>query len=604
MASAIHRTGLSAWNALRDTGGLDLDDRDDDLVGKLRERLDPTAPDLESALAGATVEELLSALFASIQPFVSMFRDILAFFEKAGARQGQSQWRVSVGDEFLDFRHFEEFLEHWNTIDADLEVPALDRRHAFILNDVRAEIGGYSYLIDGMDYGKPATTGLPDVDDWLAEYDAGRYAPFPSSLMPQHFPAGLSDAATVILAAVTILRRQNLTRQQVLAEHRARRYKAVDEDALHPWTIAQSETDFWLRSHVGYLANIRQLPDDEVQKLAAKAVEKFAPFPRRRVPGRIEVKDLERLLSLPVWKQRYETYGVWIATRIVASLDDHDVVVHSDNGELKFAFGEARIADIETANPRLSLFAERRVALADPVGKSRTGSAQPDFGIWTQGGRFSECVLVVEVKHYKKRSRRNFREALIDYSRAHPQATVVLVNYGPVGEEFSDLPGLIGKRCQMIGPLTPETYQTLADFRELVRTVVGSPVRKPRSDSSAVIDQIIALDVSRSMQSILASEMLRDFLRKSPGDNARIAMIDQEVRTVVLSCELDRWFAENDLGSSTSLAAPIEELLSQYEQVIVVTDESGLQSLSALHHTRMASPLSEAGDAIFVRVTR
>jgi hypothetical protein len=604
LASAIHRTSLSAWKALRDAGGLDMDDRDEDLVGKLKERLDATAPDLESALAGATVEELLSALFASIQPFVSMFRDILAFFEKAGARQGQSQWRVSVGDEFLDFRHFEEFLEHWYTIDADLEVPALDRRHAFILNDVRAEIGGYSYLIDGMDYGKPATTGLPDVDDWLAEYDAGRYAPFPSSLMPQNFPAGLSDAATVILAAVTILRRQNLTRQEVLEEHRARNYKAVDEDALHPWTIAQSETDFWLRSHVGYLAKIRQLPENEVQKLAAKAVEKFAPFPRRRVPGRIEVKDLERLLSLPVWKQRYETYGVWIATRIVASLDDHDVVVHSDNGELKFAFGEARIADIETANPRLSLFAERRVALADPVGKSRTGSAQPDFGIWTQGGRFSECVLVLEVKHYKKRSRRNFREALIDYSRAHPRATVVLVNYGPVGKEFNDLPDLIGKRCRMIGPLTPESYQTLADFRDLVRTVVGSPVRRPQLNGLVFADQIIALDVSGSMESILASDVLRDFLARTGSDDTRIAIVDQDVRAIVAGRELERWLAENELGRSTSLAAPIAELLSQYEQVIVVTDEDGMRSLSALRHTRMASPLSEAGDAIFLRVTR
>jgi hypothetical protein len=112
-----------------------------------------------------------------------------------------------------------------------------------------------------------------------------------------------------------------------------------------------------------------------------------------------------------VWKQRFETYGIWIATQIVGSLDDHDAVLHSDSGELKFAFNETRIADIETANPRLSHFSERRVALVDPVGKSRTESAQPDFSIWTEGGGSSEYVLVVEVKHYKKCSRRNFREA-------------------------------------------------------------------------------------------------------------------------------------------------------------------------------------------------
>ena len=597
MADAIHRDSFSAWNALRLTGGVDVDDRDNDLIEKLKERLDPSAPDLERALAGATIEDFLSALFSSIQPFVSMFKDILTFFERAGARQGQRQWRVSVGDEFLDLRHFEEFLEHWNTIDVDFEVPALDQRHAFILNDIRVEVGGYGYLVDGMERGKPSTTGLSDVDDWLAEYDSGRYGPFPSSIMPQNFPVGLSDAAHVVLAAVTILRQHSLTREEMLREHRARHFKSVDDDALHPWTIAQSETDFWLRSHVGYLANIRRRPQEEVHELAATAVAKFAPFPRRRVPGKIAFKDMERLLSLPVWKQRYETYGVWIATRIVDSLDDHKVVVNSDNGELKFGFGEARIADVETVNPKLSLFAERRVALANPLGKSRTEGAQPDFGIWTCGTHFPECLLVVEVKHYKKRSRRNFRDALVDYSKAHPRARVALVNYGPVGEDFGDMPVMIRERCQMIGPLTPESYQALANFRELVRAVVGNPIEVAQSNGSAAAGHIVALDVSASMKSILGSEALRKILAQTLGMDA-LALIDQDVRAIVSGRELEQWLR------STSLAAPIEELLSQYEQIVVVTDDSGLKSLIGLSHVRLESPLSEARDAIFVRVTR
>ncbi|CTQ62801.1 hypothetical protein [Roseibium album] len=604
MASEIHRDSLSAWNALRQIGGLDIDDRDVDLVRMLKQRLDATAPDLESALTCSTIDQFLAALFESIQPFVYMFRDILTFFEAAAARQGQSQWRVSVSNEFVEFRHFEEFLEHWNTIDADFVVPALDHRHAFILNDVRAEIGGYDYLVDGMDYGKPAATGLQDVDDWLGEYDEGHYEPFPCSLMPQNFPEGLSELAAVMQAAVSILRRQGFTRQEMLERHRARHYKAVNEDALHPWTIAQSETDFWLRSHIGYLANIRQRPDVEVQALATKAKEKLAQFPLRRLPGKIDVKDIERLLSLPVWTHHYETYGVWIATRIIDTLNDHDVVINSNNGELRFAFGEARIADIETANPRLSLFAERRVALANPVGKSRKEGAQPDFSIWTQDARYPECVLVVEVKHYKKRSRRNFRDALIDYSRAHPQAKVILVNYGPVGEEFSDLSDSIRKQYQMIGPLTPESYQTLSDFRKLVRSIVGDPVKRILIDGLAVPDQIIVLDISKSMQSLLSSEVLRDFLAISLDAGSKIALIDQKVRVIMLAHQLNRWLVENDLGNSTSLAEPVSELLTQYEQIILITDEGGMRSLNALDFERLLDPLSELGEAIFLRVKR
>lgn len=603
LTTPVHRSALSAWEALRIEGRLDMDDRDEDLIGKLKDALDPRAPNLASALAGATTDEFLSALFGTIQPFVAMFQDILAFFEKAGAREGKSQWRISVGDQFLDLRQFEEFLEHWNAIDADLEVPALDRRHAFILNDARAEIGGYDYLVDGMDYGKEANTGIDDVDDWLADYDAGRYAPFPASLMPSNFPAGLSDAAALILAAVTILRRRGLSRQEVLEEHRARGYKSVDDDALHPWTIAQSETDYWLRSHVGYLTNILRRPSADIETLAAMTAAKLAPFPRRRVPGKIEIKEIERLLSLPIWRQRYETYGVWIATQIAGSLDGHELVIHASNGELKFAFGTARIADVVTTRPMRSLFAERRVALVDPVGKSRTASVQPDFSIWSGEDPFSECVLVVEVKHYKRRARRNFEEALLDYARAHPRAKVVLVNYGPVGDAFGTLPREIAERCVMIGPLTPETYATLADFRKLISGLVGPPVPAANDTGKAGANQIIALDVSGSMRTYLTSAEFANMLAQARISNATFAMIDHGVRAILLAQDVGQWLADNELGSTTSLAYPVGELLGKHPAIIVITDDDGMASLSSLRCERFDSPLARNGEAIFAQVT-
>ncbi|TYC78784.1 hypothetical protein [Novosphingobium sp. BW1] len=603
MTAPIYRNATSAWNALQNSGCLDLDERDDDLVGKLRDRLDGQAPDLDHALSNATTDELMSALFSVIQPFVGMFQDILAFFEKAGAHNGQSQWRISVGEEFLDLRHFEEFLEHWSAIDADLEVPALDRSHAFFLNDARAAIGGWDYLVEGMEYGKIADTGIRDVDDWLAAYDAGQYALFPPSLMPSKFPPGLADAAAILLAAVTILRQRGLSREEMLAEHRARGYRSVDDDALHPWTIAQSETDYWLRSHVGYLANILQRPASDIEELAALTSEKLAPFPRRRVPGRIEIKEIERLLSLPVWRQRYETYGVWIAALIAGSLEDHELNIHADAGQLRFSFNEAKIVDVVSTRPMRSVFAERRVELANPVGKSRTGNVQPDFSIWAGEEPFSDCVLVVEVKHYKKRSRRNFEEALIDYARAHPRAKVALVNYGPVGKEFDKLPDRIGDRAKMLGPLTPETYQTLEAFRELIKDVVGPPV--PRlDDSGGGIDPIVALDVSGSMRAVLTSEEFFAFLGRSSISGAMFVLIDQDVRAKLSGNKIERWLAENELGNATSLAEPMATLLAQYSAITLITDESGLQSLSSLRSEILKSPLSDIGVALVARVTR
>jgi hypothetical protein len=422
LTNDIHRDSLSAWNALRHIGGLETDNRDEDLVGIIQRKLDATAPDLEAALISASIEQLLSALFFSIHPFVSMFRDILSFFESSNAVEGQSQLRLSVEEEFLELRHFEEFLESWSELDILFDVPALDCSNAFILNTLREDFGGNEFLSSALERDKPASTGFPDVDEWLREYDFGRYAPFPSSLKAEHFPEGLSDAVSLAMAVLSVVRQRGLTRSQMIAELHWPDYMPFLDEVLHPLAIARNETDYWLRSHVGFLANIRKLPEEERQSFASMVSERYSQFPRLEIPGKIETKDLERLLSLPVWKQRYETYGVWIATQIIDALEDHDVVVNTENGELKFKFAETRIADIKTSMPEASLYTEKRVPLANPVGKSRKKAVQPDFSIWKKGAESEVCVLVVEVKHYKKRSRRNFRDVLIDYSRAHPQA--------------------------------------------------------------------------------------------------------------------------------------------------------------------------------------
>lgn len=603
MDNTIHRDSLAAWRALRDAGALDLDDRDEDLSGKLKEQLDPSAPNLEHALAGATTDQFLSALFVTIQPFVAMYKDILAFFQRAGARQGQSQWRISVGEEFLELRHFEEFLQHWNSIEVEFDVPALHLRAAFFLKDVRVEATDEHYHLKGPYRGRDTRTGVPDVDAWLDQYVLGQYAPLPASLLPEKLPPGLSDAATVILAALTLLRRQGLTREQVIQAHTGRGSKAVDDDAFHLWSIAQSETDSWLFWQVVFLTDILQRPAPKLRELATQVADWFAPFPRRRIPGTMDVRDLERLLSLPAWKHRYETYGVWIATQILGALKDHDIRVHSDEGQLKFAFREAKIADVTTAKPKLSLIAERRVALIDPLGKSRKEGAQPDFGLWVDGREPPECALVVEVKHYKRRSRRNFKDALTDYARAHPRADVVLVNYGPVGADIEELSSRFGDRCTMLGPLTPEHPRALAEFHKLVRAAVGDPVRPLPVDASHA-GQLIALDVSASMESILASSELRDFLANAAGATTRIAMIDEDIRALVAGSQIKQWLEDNPLGGATSLVPPLVRLLSEHDRIMLVTDESGLASLDSLGYTRLENPLEEASDAQFVQLTR
>lgn len=579
-----YRDSLSAWRALSSIAGLELAGRDEDLVAQLKQRIDPDAESLELALTKTPVAQFVAALLATIQPFAAMFRDVLDFFKKAGARYGQTEWRLSIEDEVAELKHFEEYVEQWNSIEFDIDVPALDRAHAFAVNDVRVEPGDYDYLRSGdpQDDG-PIVVGIPDVDEWFAAYHAGRYLPLPRSLAPETQVPGLDDAARVIMAALHVIGQSGLTQAEMLEEHRARSFHSDASDAFHPWTIAQSETDFWLRSDVQYLANLRAEPYEKQLAFGAELQRTYAAFGRRRFSSTVDVRFLERILSLPAWKKRYEFYGVWVATQIVDAIEDHQVIINHDNGVLRFAFSETRLADITSSRPLLSLYSERRSPLSAPVGKTRKKTAQPDFSMWTRDSKDAACLLVVEVKHYKKESTANFGAALVDYAKAHPKAKIVLVNYGPATGDYAGLWGADKERCTVLGNFNPDIPAKPSTFRELVRSIVGEPVSHASPGTALGTSKAIAIDVSASMSSILASNWFWGLVGVPEYEGLEFFLVDREVRGKVEQKHLQDWICRERLGPSTSLLAPIVELLETYETVPLVTDEDGFTSLASLH---------------------
>src|SRR5947199_10791827 len=86
-------TPASIWRALTKRGGLDLDyhnDMDEDVVRSLLLALGVSpAIKLTEALRDPdlTVEEFMRALLEALNPFSAMLTDLLAMFERAGARR-------------------------------------------------------------------------------------------------------------------------------------------------------------------------------------------------------------------------------------------------------------------------------------------------------------------------------------------------------------------------------------------------------------------------------------------------------------------------------------------------------------------------------------
>ena len=605
MSETIYRDSVSAWGALCEIGGLEPNGRDADLVDDLIKYLQPGENDLERVLSETPTDAFLQALFHVIQPFSKMYEQVLKFFQEAATREGQSQWKVVIDEDVFGFEFFQEFLDNWKKLYRDFDLPQLDQSSAFILNSVRIEDGDYGYLREAEKEDRSVVTGLSDVDDWIMAHDRGEYIDFPTSLDPKIFPSGLQDAARITHAAILTIQRSGMDREKLIEEHRARGYKCIAEDALHPWTIAQSETDFWIRSSVLYLASLVRKPIAEREAFGNKLAERFSEFPRRQFVAEVEINDFEKLLSLPAWKKRYEFYGVWIASQIVQACVGHDYSLNSENGQFKFSFSEAKIADFHSSKPPLELYSERYTKASNLLGKTRSNGVQPDFGIWEAGLSPLNCKMIVEVKHYKKRSRRNFRDALIDYANAHPSADVLLVNYGPVGADFDDLPLSVADRCQMIGQLHPNNPVIVDNFHEFIRQRVGEPYVPPLDLLRSVLENapILIIDVSGSMKSHFETDWFNELIAIAEERKLTVYMIDNQQRAVLPARELRRWLKSNLINASTSLREPVSNILMRHPSAILLTDQDGVQELSTAGLTISTFELSDESDAKLLKIT-
>ena len=232
-----------------------------------------------------------------------------------------------------------------------------------------------------------------------------------------------------------------------------------------------------------------------------------------------------------------------------------------------------------------------------PIGRGRVGSVQPDFGIWARGRQPDRCVMIVEVKHYKRQARENFQHALIDYANAHPLATVVLVNYGPVGSSFTDLPDGVRDRCLLIGHMHPQCAAAREKFRDVVSGCVGEPARDIWRLEPDFVPECVVIDTSISMSNILDSDWFRSFICGLRDRGVEeLFLIDSEVRDIVTASTLEEWLDSNKLGISTDLAGPLSKLLDRNGRILVVTDSDGFSGLHAVSGTITELEIgSEAG---------
>jgi hypothetical protein len=601
MVDQIARDSLTAWGRLREAGGIEPHDRDADFAEQLRIALRPSAATLDEALGAVTLDDLVRAFFGLVQPYVEMFRAILEFFEIAEARQGRSQWSLKIEEEHFDLQHFQKFIETWETLDYDLDVPAIDSSGSWALHratDGLEEMRGALGFLQA-----PAALGSIEVDRWLEAYKSGQYQSFPKPLHPGRIAPELGDAARIAMASVDIIRRTWPDRERMLSEHRARGYAQDYADGFSPRTIAQHETDHRLASSVVYLSRYETLDDAARQQLSQRLTEQLGSYPRRRLGVRAQLPTLERILSLPLWQRRHELYAVWIATELVSALDDHECEIHHDNESITFSFSETVVATIHTTRPKVRLYSERRSPLTAPIGRGRKDHVQPDYSFWRGRSDRETCGLVIEVKHYKRGAPERFREVLVDYARAHRQAGVILVSHGPARESFHDGDSDVRGRCSVLSELVTSHLERRAELRKRVRGYVGDPV-VPKPSQRDGYATLIAVDISSSMQKALDADGIIELLRSLAEHAGQpVALIDTEIRVICQLAEAGDALRRTPRGE-THLLPSVVDLLDEYPRILLITDNEGSNELGGLKLAHRESRLVGATSVEILEVQR
>jgi hypothetical protein len=453
-------TADALWSAITQKAGLDLKRYDAPLLDELASVLHVASSNFGDTLDanGITIERLLFAFLKVIKPYARMTRDIMALFARASASRSNENLKMrfrfadSANDFEFDLENFREWESRWRnvlkSIDAG-ELSPLDAdelRHAFLEQGVTYRIEAGRWIEIAPREG--------EITQWLRDAE---------SESPSHLPR-VPEIADPILADLI---------------ERVWGFLEVSIHSLNRETAVTDSTTFDAEA-IRTIIRGSYLLSGNGSALCDRLAPILDRIPQRPVDVSVLREQLDELLSMPVWKRRHEVYSVWVGSRIVDVLGEK-ATIHSVDGTILFSFRASHLATLPLdASQSLQLWTELRTPLQNPIGKGRKAGIQPDYVLTNEPADDpSRSLIVVECKQYLQASKSNFGAAVIDYARGHPNAFILLVNYGPwngILPERSELLDPSGRsRTRIIGQFHPDSPVALREFEAIFRELLPKP---------------------------------------------------------------------------------------------------------------------------------
>lgn len=593
------------WDFMIKEAGLDAEKYDRDLVKDVCRSLGlpvscrNVSRELETR--NVSQELLIGAFLKAIQPFARMMVDICSFFCAHGIRSTNDRLRIlfdfGKGPEDLgfDLRNFREIIYKYSKIAQNVGVYGWNYDTLWMLAQVFSKYREYQP--------KNAT-----VTDWLESYRNRKLLPVPCLLISKRDDAvqWLERAWQVLANVMNEYAKYSLDlddlkaceeQQRVDLASDTRDESPITEEIpnLEEWdlrTLISLDSDRWpemmLRGLSGFAENLMEatLDGKEKENTRKGLQDLFQSIPHWTVKREMLIQELLELLDLPIWQKRYELYQTWVMTQIDYALSVFDHVIHQVSGELLMSFAGTHVGTAETDLGRVHLWSELRSPFTKLTGKGRKAHIQPDYSLTLEPiTNPSQTLVVIECKQYSKANLKNFSQAITDYARGRPNATIILVNYGKVPERiFRLLDDDVKDRTLVIGSFVPGRLEESTAFAQRVRESLGK--QSALNGLLGAFDgnqfDLICVDVSGSMKEPLEEEMILQLLHMLVhcSRSARLVAVDRTVR--------EEWdYAESGLPKLLKLSrnggTDISMALSEYDlkRALVLTDSEGFRQLSS-----------------------
>lgn len=613
----ILTTSWEIWDFLIEKAGLDVKGYDQSIVEMLCKLLNiPTScKDFRQELKNRkiSIELFIGAFLKVLEPYARMMYDLCKFFYTYGVKKTNRSMRILFDfgkgpkDLGFDLEHFRECLRVYREVVQRVIVYGWSYNDLWRLARVFQELWKY----------EPKD---PGARKWLADYVKRGIFSVDIPILPSVGVKELDELlqrawhvwATIIvecrkyavnkddLRKCANMKRDSVKNRQLGDETESDRFflELVGSKEFYftewdPWTLWVLNSDRWpevmLRGVFGFVEHILSVPEGlrayEASHVVSELEQIFSGIPYREEERKTLVERFLELLSLPIWRRRFELYQVWVLTQIDKALEDYEREIHHVDGVLIFRFSGTHVGTIETCKGRVHIWSELRSPLAEPLGGTRKRHIQPDYTLTFEPiTDSSRTLVVVECKQYFRPSPKRFATTLIDYAKGHPRATVILVNYGTISEKILRyIPESLNKRTVFIGNFKPNCPREFNLFKNAILGAIPKPSYVERRTSDLKNIDLIVVDISGSMRHLLDNENVLKVLRTIVDlfPLARLLAIDTLVR--------GEWKRAKDglqelLKLSRTGETDLVSVLSRYnmKKTIVLTDQQGWEQISAM----------------------